>query len=239
MLKWKRGIAGPGKFAMADGTTVSYIDPVGFAISYNEIFVDQTYYFETENKNPLIVDLGGNIGASTLFFKRAYPGSRVMVFEPRKNESGCIRENIAQNGLAGVSVFQSAVFDKETEMEIYDDKRGITLGASLITNPFAGEHVEKVRCVRLSKLIKERVDLLKVDIEGSEGRVLKEIRGKLGLIDKVIMEYHPYETEKNSLPEILELLTEEGFKHRFGTSPWGEYRGKTDASVFNIYFSKE
>ena len=64
----------------------------GYAISFppfypifgqmREIFMNRVYFFKTERSNPLILDVGSNIGLTVLFFKKFYPGSLVYAFEP-------------------------------------------------------------------------------------------------------------------------------------------------------------
>jgi len=66
--------------------------------------------------------------------------------------------------------------------------------------------------VRLSSYIDESVDLLKLDIEGMEEIVLKEIGDKLKLIRKIKMEFHgSIVNEFNSFERILSLLESNEF----------------------------
>ena len=72
-----------------------------------------------------------------------------------------------------------------------------------------------VQAKRLSSFITGRVDLLKMDIEGAEGSVIKELAesGALTKIDSVIMEYHHNRANiSNDLPKLLSTLHEQGFK---------------------------
>jgi len=62
-------------------------------------------------------------------------------------------------------------------------------------------------------------DLVKIDIEGSEARLLASNIGWLDRVRSLIMEFHLGECDR---PRLLELLGEHGFKHipRGASSDW-------------------
>lgn len=89
-----------------------------------------------------------------------------------------------------------------------------------------------VDSIQLSKLLKQPVDLLKLDIEGIEGEVLNEAKKKLGQVWELIIEYHGIMGyRENSLTPILQILEEKGFAYQiyntkciFPRKPEGELR---------------
>lgn len=70
-----------------------------------------------------------------------------------------------------------------------------------------------VKTVKLSRFIGKQVDLLKLDVEGSEERVMKEIRHKLNRIKELRIEYHGTRTTAsiNNLEVIEEILKDANF----------------------------
>jgi hypothetical protein len=48
-------------------------------------FFKGQYFFRSENKKPLIIDCGANIGVTTLYFHFLFPESEIHTFEPNKN----------------------------------------------------------------------------------------------------------------------------------------------------------
>ena len=74
-----------------------------------------------------------------------------------------------------------------------------------------------IEAVLLSDYIVEPVDLLKLDIEGAERRVLEELvkRGKLHMIRELIVEYHHHITcEDDELSRVLRMLESHGFGYQ-------------------------
>jgi predicted RNA methylase len=70
---------------------------------------ETTIHFESKNSQPVIVDVGSNIGLAILFFKRLYPASTVIGFEPDPGAFEVLKRNIADDRLRGVQVLNEAV----------------------------------------------------------------------------------------------------------------------------------
>ncbi|MCP6036985.1 FkbM family methyltransferase, partial [Klebsiella pneumoniae] len=49
----------------------------------------------SQNKTPLIIDCGANIGCSALFFAREFPAAKLVAVEPERNNVEMIRKNCA------------------------------------------------------------------------------------------------------------------------------------------------
>jgi hypothetical protein len=61
------------------------------------------------------------------------------------------------------------------------------------------------------------VDLLKIDVEGSETDVLLECAGKLQQVDRIFVEYHSFSERPQSLDRLLGILRESGFRYQIQT----------------------
>jgi FkbM family methyltransferase len=68
-----------------------------------------TYYFETDNPLPFIIDAGAQIGMSTLYFKKQYPGAEIVAIEPNTINFKLLEENIWENQLDNVTTIQAAL----------------------------------------------------------------------------------------------------------------------------------
>lgn len=62
----------------------------------------------------------------------------------------------------------------------------------------------------LSRL--ERVDLLKLDIEGAETAVLLEAERDLARVDRIMVEYHSFVDRPQALDELPALLRRQSFR---------------------------
>ena len=61
--------------------TVQYASASDLRGQFTEIFVQRHYAFQATAAEPVIVDAGGNIGMSAIWFKQTYPRDRMSVYE--------------------------------------------------------------------------------------------------------------------------------------------------------------
>jgi FkbM family methyltransferase len=197
---------------------VRYMDAESFRQAYHEIFMRQTYFFRAESDSPLIVDCGANIGIATLYFKTLYPRSIVEAFEPDPSAFAVLKENIACNALEGVRLHQCALWDSEGEVDFYVDKLSEGRLSMSVFSGRIGEHETRitVRARPLAAFLGDRtVDFLKIDVEGSEERLLGNLvdEGKLKNVRQMAIEYHPFHLDRDRphLSRLLAVLEAERF----------------------------
>src|SRR5436305_11907756 len=56
-------------------------DVVSFVWQYKEIMTDGCYDFETKSARPVIYDCGANVGLTSLFFAKKFPGAIIKSYE--------------------------------------------------------------------------------------------------------------------------------------------------------------
>lgn len=205
------------------GYKVNFLDIDAFISLFDEIFVKEIYDFKTAKSSPAIIDCGSNIGMSVIYFKIKYPNSEIIAFEADKKSFLTLEKNVRENGMANVKIVNAAVYDKSKNLPFFIEKsRKGSLSSSLTRRitEFGGI-VEKiiVPSVKLSEYIKDKVDLLKIDIEGAETIVMTEIVEKLNLVDEIFIEYHNNKTNpKNQLNIIVNVLE----RCKFNYFIWGK-----------------
>lgn len=154
----------------------------------------------------IVVDAGANIGLFSLYAK-ALGAGKVYSFEAVAETSRILRRNLALNGtLKAVNVALGA---EKGEAEIKFNTRGE--GSSMIDCGEAGVNREisysgrrLVKVSPLDELVKERVDFIKIDVEGYEKNVL------LGA-ERIIKKYRPVlslaayhrPADKKVLPQVI------------------------------------
>src|ERR1700739_2755043 len=60
---------------------------------FEEIFIGNEYFFESNRPDPVIIDCGANIGFATLYFKKSYPASKIICFEANPYAFEVLKEN--------------------------------------------------------------------------------------------------------------------------------------------------
>lgn len=212
----------PGREARVLNYRVRYLDRASFQLLLSEVFFKQEYAFKTESRAPVILDCGSNIGLATLFFKRMFPNARIHAFEPDPDTFSVLNHNIAQNCLRDVSAHNVLLADVDGESSFYvcNEVPG-SLMMSRFSDRLQTSREIRVKAVRLSNYIEEPVDLLKLDVEGAEFDILRELlsSGKLALIRRMVIEYHHKIADRPAeMSEFLALLEEAGFEYQIAAN---------------------
>jgi FkbM family methyltransferase len=199
--------------------SIYYHNQEGDRQTVEEIFNDECYRFVSTTDSPFIIDAGANIGIATLYFKKCYPKAKILCFEPDPNAFLMLQKNVFANQLQDVTLVNAALSNIEGKTDFFgqlDVKNPDIRGNSIIAAwgmQRATSSSIKVNCVKLSSYINSTVDFLKLDIEGAEQQVLKEISGKIPLIKQMGIEVHQANqvNDLNSIATILNLLIENKF----------------------------
>lgn len=194
---------------------VMYPDREEYNIIKFEIFSSEIYRFKSDNPNPFVIDVGAHIGLSVLYFKLLYPNSRIIAFEPNIEIFNVLESNIRDNDILNVELINKAVFNRNGEIDFYVPYSNEAWGSnsSLYEGSWTGiEKLKKinVECVSLRKYLDKEIDLLKIDAESAELKILEDISGFLHNVKNLIVEYHPQ--GKSKFKKILSVLTKSGFK---------------------------
>jgi len=197
-----------------DGLSVQCLDQNSFAILYDEIFLQEDYFFHATSDTPRIIDCGANIGLSLLYFKKLYPKSSITAFEPHPAAYEMATRNITANNLTGVELVQSAISNTDGHAELNFMEGEIM--ASTLTNRLGERGCQSasttVATVRLRPWLDEHVDFLKLDIEGAEGLVLADCKDLLSNVQNIFVEGHWTKGQTdNSAASIVGALEEAGF----------------------------
>lgn len=213
------------RFGIVDPHTVKFLDyrmKVGlfkdFYWTFLEIFIVEDYYFETKNKNPYILDCGGNIGMATLYFKWIYPESTIDVFEMEPSNIDLLENNIKSNNLTDVNIIKKAVSNENGTMTLFGGRRAGTIFKTLINEQVKKDYTYAeskiiIDTVKLSEYITKPVDFLKIDIEGAESNVFVDLdsSGKMAQVEKITLEFHRFSSDENKLSTIVDVLEKYDF----------------------------
>ncbi|WP_073131469.1 FkbM family methyltransferase [Chryseolinea serpens] len=191
------------------GKLVKFVDGPSCHFIHKEIFKEEIYRFEATTDKPFIIDAGANIGLGVLYFKKIYPQAEILAFEPDKTVSNVLLENIRTFSFSNVTVIDKALWNENTTLRFHSEGAD----AGRVSTGSDSENVIEVHAVRLRPYLQQRrVDFLKMDIEGAETTVLKDCADLLGNVDRIFVEYHSFVGKEQSLPELLALLKDSGFR---------------------------
>jgi len=128
-----------------------------------ELNIVKSYLNKYPHKNNLFIDVGGHIGTTSLPYSRLF--KNVIAFEPNTVSYNFFLENMKNNNINNVKVFNKGVFNKSTTCNIV--KHGENSGCYYIAE--CDKHEKSIDVVRLDDLEYDLpVDFIKIDTEGSE-----------------------------------------------------------------------
>ena len=194
------------------GSDVAFVDSASYISIFEEVFLRGIYEFNSGNDKPYIIDVGSNIGLSIIYFKRLFPKARVLGFEADSYVFDCLEKNICSFRFDDVEIHNKAVWDSEGFIGFL--REGADAGRISGGNGFVNEEKEtlNVETVRLSTFIDRKVDFLKIDIEGAETVVLKELEGCLHFVERLFVEYHSFVGKDQTVHQLLATLRDAGFR---------------------------
>lgn len=188
-----------------------------FISTYRELFIDEFYKFQPKVKSGgIILDCGANMGLSVLYFAMNYPNHKIIAFEPEEAIYRVLEENVKTFNLKNVTLYKKAVWTKEEILTFHSD--GGMGGRVNNLYKKSNQPINQVETVILKDYLNDKVDFLKIDIEGVEDEVLKSCKGKLGQVKHLFFEYHNHINKPQSLHELLALVQEEGFTYHIKES---------------------
>lgn len=184
-------------------------DGLSFVVTYQEIFINQLYNFKPRQGKDIILDCGANMGLSVLYLSLNYPSHQIYAFEPDNQVFEILCENVSTFNLKNVKLFNKAVWDKKETLKFYTDGG---LGGRVLS-AYESQEPTSVDAVRLVDYLSEKVDFLKLDIEGAEGVVLRDCASKLQEVGSIFFEYHNDITRPQNLHELLDIVKNAGFHY--------------------------
>jgi FkbM family methyltransferase len=201
----------PGKIELGP-YSLRYSDLLTLCPQWHDIFVLGSLAFETTHAAPRILDCGANVGLASLFYKRRYPAARITAFEADPTIAALLAHNLRANGAADVEVVAAAVWTETGEISFQAD--GADAGAVASSGDGRSVGTVRVPAIRLAdRLVGERIDLLKLDIEGAEVAVLIDCASALQNVNAILLEVHEFDPNRRTCPELLQLLGGCGFAY--------------------------
>lgn len=165
-----------------------------------EIFLNKSYRFNGMDAfNPAtIVDLGAHIGMSALYFSKNFPDADIYCIEPDEDNFALLENNTA--GSKRITPIRAAISDADGNAVI--EKSRFSYNSAIHT----GEGSNAIRTITMATLFNElhltHIDLLKIDIEGYEKKILAGDILWLANVSRIIIEVHSPEDEAVSLSTL-------------------------------------
>ncbi|KKU91966.1 MAG: Methyltransferase FkbM family [Microgenomates group bacterium GW2011_GWA1_48_10] len=173
-----------------------------------EKYLFKEHRFFIANRQPYIIDAGANVGSVTLELKKHYPQAKIVAIEPSPETFKILRENTKD--LKNVQLVNAALSNHRGKIKLFVSRTGPSFfsdGPLRDTTVPSFWHKDKkikiisVPAVLLSDYVKQPIDLLKMDIEGDETKVLKKLGTNSGTNLPLVASLCPG-SKKSTLPRF-------------------------------------
>lgn len=196
---------------LRNGVKLRYRLNRGDIQSIREVLLEHAYRLAFPISNGVLVDLGANIGLTSVWLTKEYGFASVIAVEPDAGNAALARKNFDLNGIPG-TILEAAIgpFDGTVRFQAAEESN---LGR-------LSDEGELVRSISMRSVLNRfclsEVDLVKMDIEGGEEALLTGPPEWLYQTKAIIAEFHPNAVNYRALTQLLER---HGFNHiRAGTA---------------------
>lgn len=187
--------------------------------------IEKFFFSNVALKKPIIFDVGSHKGKMTHLFLKIYKDANFYCFEPNKIFNKRIRK-ISKK----IKLFNYALGKKKEVRKLYLNNIDLTNSLSIINNNSfylkIKNFIIKNQKKKISKVVKvttlknfcnkhkiKKIDLLKIDVEGYEYKVLLGANTFIKNINYIILEIQKNDMYKNySIVKIEKYLKKNNFK---------------------------
>ena len=143
--------------------------PADFAV-FTQVFIHKEYDVPLPHRVKTIIDAGANIGLAALYFKSRYSQAAIICIEPEKENFEMLLKNTEP--YKNITCLNAGVWNKNGFLKVVDKGYG-SLGFQ-VTECANGE--KGIPAITIKSVMqdwgKQQVDIVKLDIEGSEEEVI-------------------------------------------------------------------
>ncbi len=180
------------------------------SLYYDGVHEPETTAYLKANVKPgsIAVDIGANVGYFTLVFASLVGASgNVFAFEPDERIFPILRENVRLNGYRNINLDSRAVSENNGRQRFFLSSH---LSRSGLAPHGSTKRITEVETVSLDALNLQRVDWVKIDVEGAEVSVLKGMKRTISENSdiRLIIEFIPEHIlgSDHNIEEFFDLL---------------------------------
>lgn len=142
----------------------------------------------------VIVDAGANIGASSIYFARRYPNAKVFAIEPELENFALLQKNT--QAYANILPIRAALWSDQSTRMIHDAATGAWGFTVCDAEKEVAPTGQYVQCVSIAAIMDKYaidfIDILKMDIEGSEKVIFEHAEDWINRVGVITIELHEY-----------------------------------------------
>jgi FkbM family methyltransferase len=157
-------------------------------LTFEQVFMRHEYGIKLPFSPRHIVDAGANIGLATIYFANRFPDARIIALEPEPVNFDLLLRNT--QAYSNVQAIRAGLWSRRATLSIEnpaDDPWAFRVCEA--ETPEGGLPAVTVEDL-MARLGTEQLDLLKMDIEGSEREVLRASAPWIDRVNAIVVELH-------------------------------------------------
>jgi FkbM family methyltransferase len=183
-------------------------------------FADLFSIIHDKQEIKTVIDAGANVGISSIKFNSVFPRVSIIAIEPDDENFLLLNKNLSVNNIKSSSI-KSGIWNKKVKLYFNRSFRdGKEWSITVTEVPNNGRSIQSLSINDIVEEYKlEIIDILKIDIEGSEKKVFLESDSNLDFLNKtrfIAIEIHEEFVQKDKIEKIL---VANGFELKYS----GEY----------------
>jgi len=166
----------------------------------------QKYFPDDKKLN--VIDAGSNIGLTSVYLSKYFKDSKFITIEPDTSNFESVSYNLQANGIKNVAKIKGGLWSKNTNLKLVHDFRDQKDWSIRVEET---QETGDLMAFSIQHLIQENqfetIDILKIDIEGSEKEVFTGAAADVSFLSKtkcIAIEIHDEFDCRESINTILE-----------------------------------
>ena len=182
----------------------------------------ETYQAIRHIENPVIFDVGSNIGTYTTWLAKLLPQGTIYCFEPQRLVFQILCGNLAINNLDNCHTYNLALGAEDTSIVVEEPDYGqqedfgiFSLVEDKVVHKSGRSLVVQIKTIDnfMREYKVDKLDLVKIDVEGMDIQVLKGARSSLAAHRPVIFIEHS-DNRRSTLSDIVDWLGIDNYSYK-------------------------
>ena len=189
---------------------------------FDQIFLEKEYQPLIEQikkrKVPVkfIIDAGANVGYTSVVLQSAFPGSNLICIEPSSANAKQIEKNFSLNSITNYQLIEAGLWSKNCWLTLKSDESNDADWAFYVVESDTDSGLKAITLQSvLEKYHLPYIDILKIDIEGSEEELFNDEEAMKKILQQtkfLAMEIHDHVAKREHIYEVLRSVGFEYFE---------------------------
>jgi len=144
-------------------------------IAFNQVIFKQEYEiikYKIHYQPETIIDCGANIGLTSIFFATLYPNAKIIAVEPEIENFHLLLKNT--HSYPNIICLNSGIWNRNTNLEVINSDLG---NWAFTVNEVNYDGPNTIKAITIDSIMENynlsKIDLLKLDIEGTEKEIFE------------------------------------------------------------------